>query len=244
MTEILEKKLEEARLQGKNNIHHDPGKQIISSVTHELRTPLAIITSNVELLKKFNYNIDNKVVVETFNLCEEAIRSMTRFVEEVSLLNGFNKGEWKAVCKEFDIEDFFEDILQKLPDYNKDRIRLKGSFAVKMFCTDAYLLSVIIKNLIDNALKFSAGQVFLSVKCSKKELIVQVKDRGIGILLDDVNLVFEPFYRGSNVKMISGSGLGLAIVKRSMDLLKGTIGLTSVIDHGTTFNIKILNNEY
>ncbi|MGV8096335.1 MAG: sensor histidine kinase [Mangrovibacterium sp.] len=102
---------------------------------------------------------------------------------------------------------------------------------------------MICKNLIDNALKFSEEQVFLNVKCSKKELMIQVEDRGIGILPDDINLVFEPFYRGRNAKMISGSGLGLAIVKRSIDLLKGTIGLTSVIDHGTTFNIKILNNE-
>ncbi|MGV8096336.1 MAG: histidine kinase dimerization/phospho-acceptor domain-containing protein [Mangrovibacterium sp.] len=134
--------MEENRLPEKNDNHHDPGKEIISSMTHELRTPLAIIASNVELLKKFNYDINNKVVIETFHLCEEAISSMTRFVERISLLNDFNKGEWKADCREFDIEDFFKDILQKLPDHNKNRIRPKGSLTVKMFYTDVYLLSL------------------------------------------------------------------------------------------------------
>ena len=64
----------------------------------------------------------------------------------------------------------------------------------------------------------------------------------MGILPGETDLLFEPFFRGSNVKMIPGSGLGLAIVKRSVDLLNGEIDITTLMDQGTTFNIKILNN--
>jgi signal transduction histidine kinase len=240
MSETLEKKLKEARLLERNSMYSDSAKQIISSLTHELRTPLSVIASNIDLLKKFNYSIDNKVVNETFYLCDEAIKSMTRFVEDVSLLNGFNKNEWKANCKELNIISFSEGLIQKLPDHYRNRIRVEGNFDMKVFCTDAYLLSMMLNHVIKNALQFSAEEVFLNVHCSKEELVVQVKDLGIGIPEDEIDQVFEPFYRGSNVKMMAGSGLGLAIVKRSMNLLKGTIEVNSVIDHGTTFNIKIL----
>jgi len=241
MSGILEKYTEEVRLQGKN-AHHDPGNQIISSLTHELRTPLAVFTSNLELLKEFSYNMDKQAVQEAFHLCEEAVKSMSRFVEDVSLLNGFNKGEWKADCKEFDMIDFFNAIILKLPDHERNRVRLEGSFDASVFSTDDYLLSVVATRLLNNALKFSGEQVHLNVTCSKEELTVQVKDFGIGISQDEINQVFGPFYRGSNVKRISGSGLGLAIVKRSMELLKGEIELNSFINQGTTFNIKIQNN--
>ncbi len=240
MSETLEKKLKEARLLEKNNMYSDSGKQIISSLTHELRAPLTVITSNIDLLKKFNYDVDSKIVNETFYLCDEAIKSMTRFVEDISLLNGFNKNEWKAEYKERNIISFLDDLIQKLPDHYRNRIRTENNFEVNAVYTDAYLLSMILNHVIKNALQFSAEEVFLKVHCSKEELVVQVKDLGIGIPESEIDQVFEPFYRGSNVKMMPGSGLGLAIVKRSMDLLKGTIEVNSLIDHGTTFNIKIL----
>lgn len=240
MSEALEKKLKETGLPGGNHMYSGSGKQIISSLTHELRAPLAVIMSNIELLKKFNYNIDNEIVDETFRLCQEAIGSMTRFVEEVSLLNSFNKDEWKPEYKEVDTIRLFEGLIQKLPDYYRDRMRVESNFETNVFYTDHYLLSMIMDHLIKNALGFSVGEVFLNIHCSEEKLIVQVKDQGIGIPQSDIDQIFEPFYRGSNVKMMSGSGLGLAIVKRSMDLLKGTIEVNSLIDHGTTFNIKIL----
>ena len=240
MSETLEKKLKEARLLEKNNMYSDSGKQIISSLTHELRAPLTVITSNIDLLKKFNYDVDSKIVNETFYLCDEAIKSMTRFVEDISLLNGFNKNEWKAEYKERNIISFLDDLIRELPDHFRSRIRTEGNFEVNVFYTDGYLLSMILNHVIKNALQFSAEEVFLKVHCSKEELVVQVKDLGIGIPESEIDQVFEPFYRGSNVKMMPGSGIGLAIVKRSMDLLKGTIEVNSLIDHGTTFNIKIL----
>jgi K+-sensing histidine kinase KdpD len=240
MSETLEKKLKEAHLLEKNNMYSDSGKQIISSLTHELRAPLTVIMSNIGLLKKFNYDVDSKIVNETFYLCDEAIKSMTRFVEDISLLNGFNKNEWKAEYNERNIISFLEDLIQKLPDHYRNRIRTEGNFEVNVFHTDGHLLSMILNHVIKNALQFSAEEVLLKVHCSKEELVVQVKDLGIGIPESEIDQVFEPFYRGSNVKMMPGSGIGLAIVKRSMDLLKGTIEVNSLIDHGTTFNIKIL----
>ena len=126
MSEIFEKTLTTDHLPGKRNIHNDSHSQILSSLIHELRNPVAILTSNIELLQKFNYNIDNKVTNETFHLCEEAIKAMTRFIDDISFLHRSDKGELNAICKEVNIAGFFDNLNQEFPDssFNRGRIRL------------------------------------------------------------------------------------------------------------------------
>jgi signal transduction histidine kinase len=188
------------------------------------------------------FNADRKTMDETFYLCEEALKAMTRFVDDISLLNSFNKNNRKAQYEEFVLGELFEETVQQFPEHNRGRVSLVTNRDATRFCTDPFLLSVILKNLIGNALKFSSEQVVLKAEYRNKELTVGIEDSGIGIPQDEIGRVFEPFYRGSNVKLMSGSGLGLAIVKRSMDLLNGAVEVHSLIDHGTTFNIKIRNN--
>ncbi len=242
MTEIADTRIKEHSLENKKTTVVDLSGQIISSVSHELRNPLAILSSNIELLKHMNLNADGKIMDETFYLCEEALKAMTRFVDDISLLNSFNKNNRKAQYEEFVLGELFQEIVQQFPEHNRGRVLLVTNHEAARFCTDPFLLSVILKNLIGNALKFSSEQVVLKAECRNKELNVRIEDSGIGIPQDETGRVFEPFYRGSNVKLMSGSGLGLAIVKRSMDLLNGTVKVNSLIDHGTTFNIKIRSN--
>lgn len=244
MSETLEETLKKSVLLENKMKVSDSSRQIISSITHELRSPLAIISSNIQLLKKFNYDLDQKVVNETFHLCEEAVKSIKRFAEDVSFIHGSNKGELKAESKKIEIGKFFNELINSLPesDYSRNRIKYEGNFKTKTFYTDPCFLLKILDNLLNNALKFSSEQVLLKVECTKQELNVQLKDDGIGMLDEEIDYLFEPFSRGSNVKMISGSGLGLAIVKRSLDLLNGNMEVVSSVNHGTTFNIKILSN--
>lgn len=242
MTEIADNRIKEHSLENKKTTVVDLSGQIISSVSHELRNPLAILSSNIELLKHMKFTADGKIMDETFYLCEEALKAMTRFVDDISLLNSFNKNNRKAQYEEFVLGELFQEIIQQFPEHNRGRVLLVTNHEAARFCTDPFLLSVILKNLIGNALKFSSEQVVLKAECRNKELNVRIEDSGIGIPQDETGRVFEPFYRGSNVKLMSGSGLGLAIVKRSMDLLNGTVEVHSLIDHGTTFNIKIRNN--
>jgi K+-sensing histidine kinase KdpD len=244
MSEVVHRKKEEVLERSYERIYMESCNQVISSVTHELRTPLAIISSNIELLKKFRYKADKQVVDTTFYLCQEAISSMTRFVNNVSLLNGFNKEEWRIEQKEIRLTEFFENLRQRFPEHSRQRIRLEMKSTGDLFYSDVRLLEFVFRHLVDNALNFSAEEVLLHIHHSKEGLEVQVKDNGMGISEKEMIHVFEPFYRGSNAKMMSGSGLGLAIVKRCMDLLKGTIQVTSLINQGTTFNVKILNNGF
>lgn len=79
----------------------------------------------------------------------------------------------------------------------------------------------------------------LRLQCEPEQIIFEVEDRGIGILQDDQENIFTPFYRGQNVEGISGSGLGLAVVNKCLEIQKGKIELKSQVGEGTRFVVQI-----
>jgi signal transduction histidine kinase len=103
------------------------------------------------------------------------------------------------------------------------------------------LLRSVVVNLLTNAIKFSPDkdQVFLTVKGLGDQLIIIVRDEGIGIPPEETERIFEPFLRGKGVGAIQGTGLGLSIVKKSIDLLGGTIHVASDVGKGTTFTVTV-----
>jgi signal transduction histidine kinase len=104
---------------------------------------------------------------------------------------------------------------------------------------DELLLKQIVNNLLSNAVKYSplGGTVTLSVVCSLEEVMLQVRDQGIGITKHDQECLFEDFFRASNVGDIPGTGLGLAIVKQAVELHGGSITVQSEIGEGTTMTV-------
>ncbi|WP_163711591.1 sensor histidine kinase [Mangrovibacterium lignilyticum] len=221
------------------------GKQIISLISHEMRTPLSIISSNVQLLKSFRFNLDEKMVNDTFLLCEEAISSLTDFIENVYFLNTAFKGEVKARYSPVDLNLFIDEVVNKAADseFNRSRIKVKKEILMDPFFTDRILLMRCLDNLLVNALNFSSEDIQLEVLSRENELVITIEDQGIGIPGEEKELVFEPFKRCSNVKMISGCGIGLPIVKICVGLLGGSIDFTSKLNQGTEFIIKIRNHE-
>jgi signal transduction histidine kinase len=107
--------------------------------------------------------------------------------------------------------------------------------------SDEKLLRSILINLLTNAIKFSKDKeiVFLSVIGLGLQLIIIVRDEGIGIAEEEITRIFDPFLRGKSASTIYGTGLGLSIVKKSVDLLKGTIHVTSEVGKGSTFIVTI-----
>jgi len=223
----------------------DSGKQVISLISHEMRTPLSIISSNVQLLKSFSFNLDDKMVKDTFTLCEEAISSLTKFIENIYFLNSAFKGDVRVHCSPVDLNSFIDEVVRQVAnsEFNQSRICVKKEMLSEPFFTDKVLLKRCLDSLLTNALNFSSEDVQLKVLSGKNELVITIADHGIGIPEDELDLVFEPFKRCSNVRMISGCGIGLPIVKMCVDLLKGRIDFTSKVNQGTEFIIKISNHE-
>jgi signal transduction histidine kinase len=103
------------------------------------------------------------------------------------------------------------------------------------------LLRHILGNLLTNALKYSpAGSaVELQIFQEANELVLQVRDHGIGIPPEDMRRLFEPFYRASNVSNVNGTGLGLVIVKNSVEAHGGSLSVDSQVGIGTTFTVRL-----
>ncbi|MGB3515805.1 MAG: ATP-binding protein, partial [Elainellaceae cyanobacterium] len=106
---------------------------------------------------------------------------------------------------------------------------------------DQRLLRSILSNLLSNAIRYTPEDRAIRLKLAKRQnqLIFQVQDEGIGIPAADRRHLFEPFHRGRNVSNIPGTGLGLSIVKQFVELLQGTIELSSRVDQGTTFTVRL-----
>jgi signal transduction histidine kinase len=106
---------------------------------------------------------------------------------------------------------------------------------------DPKLLRQAISNLLSNAAKYSPGhdEVRFDLFCGETEIVLHVRDQGIGIPKEDQEHLFEVFHRGRNVAGISGTGLGLPIVKQAVDAHGGTISLVSEVNLGTTFTIQL-----
>ncbi|MGQ8337932.1 sensor histidine kinase [Sunxiuqinia sp. A32] len=230
----------------RKSMNEDSSKQIISSISHELRTPLSIISSNLQLLKSTNGQIDDEIRSETFMLCDEAIKSMSRFLDDIYFLNVSIKGELKRIPEEFNIKKYFKKLLKEFSflDFENDRLLLTMDLASKKMIVDKELLSRSMHNVISNALKFSPDKVIIDVKFDGKLLMVTVEDKGIGIPEDEIDLIFTPFFRANNVKMISGTGLGMSITKKSLDCLGGEINIESEVSKGTIVKLIIPNDEW
>lgn len=220
-------------------------KQIVSLIAHEMRNPLAIISSNLQLLKSGHYQLEDSIVEDAFALCTEAIQSMTEFIHEICFLNTAFKGELKACFGTVELDVLLEKVLAicASSDFNRSRVQIEKQNGLNTVYTDGNILRRLLVQLVRNALNFSSEKVRIELSEAHTELVIRISDRGIGIPENEKHLIFEPFARCSNIKMISGSGIGLTIVKACVELLGGIIDFESVQNHGTTFTIKISIHE-
>ena len=148
--------------------------------------------------------------------------------------------------EQINLEVFCLEIIEqtKLLATDKHQIVFTNINAPINIKIDAKFLKQIITNLLSNAIKYSpdGGEVnFMISQTSDRhpQLLLQFYDQGIGIPLVDQEKIFEHFYRAHNVGMIAGTGLGMAIIKNSIDILGGTIKLTSIETQGTTIQVKL-----
>lgn len=108
-------------------------------------------------------------------------------------------------------------------------------------CLDEKLLRQILENLLSNAIKYSPKEATIefTLRCFSDWAVFQIRDKGIGIPVDDQQLLFETFHRATNVGTIAGTGLGLAIVKRCVDIHQGQVVVESEVGIGTTFIVTL-----
>jgi PAS domain S-box-containing protein len=222
--------------------------RFVSLASHEFRTPLSTILSSTYLFQKY-------VITEDQPKREKHIERIVSSVNTlIDILNDFlsvgkieeGKIQWKPI--EFNIKELISRILNEIRNIQKPGQTITyTSTGMEQVFLDPSLLKHIVLNLLSNAIKFSPenADIELQSQVTADQLLLSVKDQGIGISEENQAHLFERFYRGSNVSNIQGTGLGLHIVAKYAELMNGKISCESEIEKGTTMTVifKFLKSE-
>jgi signal transduction histidine kinase len=215
---------------------------ILSIMSHELRTPLISIIGFNDLLID---GVAGGLNEEQVDALKKIDKNSKRLLELINAMLEVNTLEAKAVeIKEVNINLLLEEIKEEIKEAElKSEINFLWKIAPDLLLlTDPAKVKVIIKNIIDNAVKFTErGSVTISAQRSNNGIELDVIDTGIGIAQEDLSVIFEPFRQIESplTRQHGGAGLGLYIVKRLLELLGGKITVESEVGQGTTLRISI-----
>jgi signal transduction histidine kinase len=214
--------------------------RFFSMASHEFRTPLSTVLAAAQLLE--NSLTDNsEKELRNLRRIQDSVKNMVQLLDDILTTNRAETGKLEFNPKPLDLERFCRQFVEEMQLIASDRHTLtfvcQGK-SIDVRC-DEKLLRSILANLLSNAIDYSpsGGQVNCFLKFQTDSVQIQIRDRGVGISSDDRKQLFEPFYRGRNVRHISGTGLGLVVVKKCVDLHEGKIDLVSELGKGTTATI-------
>ncbi len=215
--------------------------RLLTTVSHELKTPLTTLILNAELLKKKEVIVHSAVNMKRIL---DSSKRLLRLIE--NLLDYADLETGKLTINEALIDP--EDIISKVSEEVREFLKSKNltlevqTSSMRPINIDPRLMHIIAYNLLTNAIKYTAqGMISLNVSLEPQQLILSVTDTGAGISKEDQSRIFEPFEQLESIrnKGLSGVGLGLSFVKGIVDALDGTCEVHSELGKGSTFTVSI-----
>ena len=220
-------------------------QDFVANVSHELKTPLAVIQATVETLLDGAMQ-DPEHNVRFLERIRENAERLHRLVLDLLTLGRIESSQAPLELKSNPLQAAVEACLSRHADRAKAKaLRLIAAPAMEpvFALADEEALAEILDNLVDNAIKYTpaAGTITLRWFAEDQQAILQVADTGVGIPDKDLPRVFERFYRVDKARSreLGGTGLGLSIVKHLMQALGGTVTAESCVGHGSTFTIRV-----
>ena len=222
-----------AELQNQVHLRQD----FISSISHEIKTPLAIIKGYADLLGEDQINIE-----ERKNYANIISNESTRLLKLCSNILSFSQLDKQAIIEkhsEFRLDEQLRRVLLFLePHWSKKQLEIDADLPVIYYYGDQALLEQVWFNLLENAIKYSnQGKISIRSKKEKGKLHISISDQGIGMDEQTAQHVFDRFFQGDVSHHQEGAGLGLPIVERIIELHNGSIELTSTPNKGSTFTV-------
>lgn len=216
----------------------------VANVTHELKTPLTSISGFVETLR-LNENLDTQTRNRFLAIIESESDRLKRLIDDILLLSAIENTE-SRVLEKINLYETFNEVKDMLSYIAKNK---DIDFSHEFLDQSLYVISnrdyikQIFLNLTENAIKYTPehGQVKVIVGSNGKDIILQVIDNGIGIPKEDIQRIFERFYRVDKARSrdVGGTGLGLAITKHIVKSLNGKIEVKSELNKGSEFTVTI-----
>ena len=219
-------------------------KKFTSDASHELRTPLTVIKGTLEVLLRKPRTADE--YQERIHYCVTEVDRLNQLVDQLLLLARFENQNQSVVIENISLNSVIAEGLSRFSNAidSKD-ITVITSFEKEYYCkTDHYLLSIILSNILSNAIKYSNPNSAITISLVEKESVVEchISDTGIGIPAEDLNLIFNQFYRSKSWEHpeIKGTGLGLSIVNRLSEILQIKVNIQSQEGLGTKVILSFL----
>lgn len=213
----------------------------VSNVSHEMKTPIAIIKNCAEMLQM--EQVTEEAKVEYARTIENAAERLSNLISNILKLNKLENQSIMPELRDYDIcRQLSECILQFEERWDEKELALETRIEDKAIVrADEDLLELVWNNLISNAIKFTekGGSVKISQTSDGDRMIVSVSDTGCGIEKENINHIFDKFYQGDTSHSKEGNGLGLAMVKRILELMDGDIQVVSEEGKGSTFTVTL-----
>lgn len=235
LAESLQKEQEASQLQ----------KQFIGMVSHEFRTPLAIIDGHAQVILRRD-DMDRESVQARCKTIRSAVSRLVQMMESILSSNLLKTGRIDPDPEDFDLAALIIELCEEQAELSKshsikhDITRIMGPVRL-----DRKMMTLILTNLISNAVKFTKESPQITVTAATQDdfIIIEVADNGIGIPEDELDKVFERYYRASTSNGIPGTGIGLNLVQQLLSLQGGRVEVKSTLGQGTRFIINLRNAD-
>lgn len=218
----------------------------VINASHELRTPITSIIGEIEItLNKIRNSAEyEQVLSSVLNDAERLNETISSLLDLANVDMNYTQPVLKAVA--------IDDLIWELNDYWNDKAG-KGHFIVNVLhlpqeheklqlLANKSMLTIALNNIIGNAYKFSKNKpVQCDLYADEKSIIVTITDAGVGIIPEELDKIFNSFYRGTNVKAYQGNGIGLYVTNKIINLFNGKISVSSVPGESTSVSINFSN---
>ena len=231
-----------AELEGTETLRTD----FIANVSHELKTPLAVMGNYATMLQQPDLSEDQRM--EYAKAISGASRRLASLITNILKLNKLENQQLFPTPAVYDLGEQLAECLLNFESVWEDKdleidVDLAENVLVK---TDAEMMSLVWNNLFSNAMKFTepGGNVGLKLYTDGGFAVVEVSDTGCGISREVGQHIFDKFYQGDTSHATQGNGLGLALVKRVIDITGSDIAVSSELGKGTTFTVRIRREQH
>jgi signal transduction histidine kinase len=219
----------------------------VSSVSHELQTPLTSIRMFAETLRQEKIHSKNKQR-KYLEIIDQESERLSRLIDNVLDFSQVERGVKGYLFADIDVRQVVKKALSALRyqfEQSEIKLQVKIANSLPTIKADADALEEVFINLLSNAIKYSGSrkEVALRVQHTRKELVIQVTDKGVGIPQNELDRIFVPFHRVTETKQLKGMGLGLSLVKHIVGAHNGTIEVQSELGKGSTFTIHLPLNR-
>ena len=220
-------------------------RQFVCMVNHELRTPLAIIDGKARQIERRSRNAeeaDRAYFAAATATVRRSVKRLIQLMETVLMAARLDEGRIEANLAPCGLSDLLKEIYESSAEHHTDRnFVLQAPDEVGEAVLDAVLIRQAVGNLVSNAVKYSdeGGTITISARRDPDEVVISVQDTGVGVPPEELNKLFDRFFRASTGEGRQGTGIGLHMVQQFVAMHEGRVEVASEVGVGSTFSIHL-----